>query len=235
MEDLGKLKKDWEDSEVREALSRQKERRERFQTDSGIEVDRLYTPLDLERENFDYTHDVGFPGKFPFTRGREPLGYRQNFWLFGQYAAFGDAEESNKRYHFLLDHGGTSLSVAMDIPTQIGYDSDHPIAAGEVGKVGVPLSSLEDMETLFKGIRLDKPRQIATTANAIAPIFVAMILVLAEKQGVSPKSFVIRLQNDILKEYVARGAYIFPPKPSISLMPVSTDVRRCSVPWTSSH
>lgn len=221
MADLKALKGEWESAAVQEALNRQKERKEKFQTDSGIEVKRLYTPLDFEEISFDYSRDLGFPGKFPFTRGKDALGYRQNFWLFGQYAAYGDAEESNKRYRFLLDHGGTSLSVAIDIPTQIGYDSDHPLAEGEVGKVGVPLSSLEDMETLFKGIRLDTPRQIATTANAIAPIFVAMILVMAEKQGVSPKNFVIRLQNDILKEYVARGTYIFPPLPSVS---ITTDV-----------
>ncbi len=218
---LKTLRQEWERSAMQEALTRQKERKEKFQTDSGIEVGRLYTPQDLEDEGFDYSRDLGFPGKFPFTRGRDAFGYRQSFWLFGQYAAYGDAEESNKRYHFLLDHGGTSLSVALDIPTQLGYDSDHPMAEGEVGKVGVPLSSLEDMEALFKGIRLDRPRMIATTANAIAPIFVAMILVLAEKQGVSPKSFIIRLQNDILKEYVARGTYIYPPKPSVG---ITTDV-----------
>jgi len=219
--DLRALREEWENGPVREALSRQKERKKKFQTDSGIEVKPLYTPLDLEESKLDYSRDLGFPGRFPFTRGKDPLGYRQNFWLFGQYAAYGDAEESNKRYHFLLEHGGTSLSVALDIPTQIGYDSDHPLAEGEVGKVGVPIDSLDDMEVLFKGIPLDRPRQIATTANAIGPIFVAMIRVLAEKQGVSPQNFVLRLQNDILKEYIARGTYIFPPEPSVS---VTTDV-----------
>jgi len=219
--DLRTLREEWENEAVRESLSCQKERKEKFQTDSGIEVEPLYTPLDLEETGFDYARDLGFPGRFPFTRGKDPLGYRQKFWLFGQYAAYGDAEESNKRYHFLLEHGGTSLSVALDMPTQIGYDSDHPLAEGEVGKVGVPIDSLEDMEVLFKGIPLDRPRQIATTANAIGPIFVAMVLVLAEKQRVSPQNFVLRLQNDILKEYIARGTYIFPPEPSVS---VTTDV-----------
>jgi len=184
-------------------------------------VKSLYTPIDLEDIGFDYVKDLGFPGRFPFTRGKDTLGYRQKFWQFGQYAAYGDAEETNKRYRFLLEHGGTNISIALDMPTQMGYDSDNPSAEGEVGKVGVSIDSLDDLETLFKGIPLNKLSQISTTANSIAPIWIAMILVLAEKQRVSPKSFVIRLQNDILKEYVARGTYIFPPKPSVNM---ATDV-----------
>lgn len=222
MEDnLRKLKQEWERGPVEEAKKHQKERQDKFQTDSGIEVKPLYTPLDLEESSFDYADDLGFPGKFPFARGRDTLGYRQKFWQFGQYAAYGDAEETNKRYRFLLEHGGTNISVALDMPTQMGYDSDNPSAEGEVGKVGVSIDSLEDLETLFNGIPLNKLSQISTTANSIAPIWIAMILVLAEKQGVSPKSFVIRIQNDILKEYVARGTYIFPPQPSVNM---ATDV-----------
>ncbi|MDP2917862.1 MAG: methylmalonyl-CoA mutase family protein [Dehalococcoidia bacterium] len=215
------LKEEWEEEVVRKSPDYEKDSKGRLITDSGIEVKSLYTPLDLEDIGFDYARDLGFPGKFPFARGKDPLGYRQKPWLFGQYAAYGDAEESNKRYHFLLDHGGTSLSVALDVPTQLGYDSDHPLAEGEVGKVGVPLNSLEDMEILFSGIPLDRPRQIAITANANGPVFIALVIALAEKQGTSPQNFVLRLQNDILKEYVARGTFIFPPEPSVG---ITTDV-----------
>lgn len=212
---------EWERGVVRPALKRRKERKEKFQTESGIEVKALYTPLDLAEIGFNYLRDVGFPGKYPFTRGRDPLGYRQNLWVITQYSGYGDAEETNKRYHFLLDRGGTGISVALDLPTQIGYDSDHPLAEGEVGKVGVPIDSLEDVEILFKGISLDRPRQVSTTANAIGPIWLAMLIALAEKQGVSLERCVFRLQNDILKEYIARGTYIYPPEPSVS---VATDV-----------
>ncbi len=220
-EELRLLKDQWEGGPVKEALCGQKEMSDRFLTASGIEVQPLYTPLDLEKIGFDYITDLGFPGRFPFTRGKEPLGYRQGFWQFGQYAAFGNAEETNKRYRFLIQQGGTNISIALDMPTQLGYDSDHPLAEGEVGKVGVSIDSLADVETLFDGIPLDKLRQISTTANSIAPVWVALILVLAEKQQVSPDKFVIRIQNDILKEYVARGTYIFPPRPSVK---IATDV-----------
>src|SRR4030043_534466 len=156
MKELRRLKGEWEEGPVKEALERQKERKEVFQTGSDITIERLYTPLELEEMGFDYTKDLGFPGQYPFTRGKDPLGYRTNFWIFQQYAGFGDAEEANKRYQFLLDHGQTGLSVALDLPTQIGIDSDHPLAEGEVGKVGVAIDTLKDMEILFNGIPLDK-------------------------------------------------------------------------------
>jgi len=218
--DVRAAKKAWEQGPVQQALSHQGERRERFQTASGIEVKPLYTPLDLDEAGFDYNRDVGFPGQYPFTRGKDPLGYRQNLWVTLQYSGFGDAEETNKRYHFLLDRGQTGISVALDLPTQLGYDSDHPLAEGEVGKVGVPIDSLQDVELLFAGIPLDRPRQVSTTANAIGPIWLAMLIVLAEKEGISLQNCKFRIQNDILKEYIARGTYIYPPKPSVS---VATD------------
>lgn len=209
--------KDWENGPVKEALSRQKERKEKFQTGSGITIDRLYTPLQMEEMSFDYEEDLGFPGQYPFTRGRDPLGYRTNFWIFQQYAGFGDAEEANKRYRFLLDHGQTGISIALDLPTQIGIDSDHPLAEGEVGKVGVAIDSLEDLEILFEGIPLNKPRQISLVANSIAVIGLAMFIALSEKQGVSSQETVLRIQNDILKEFIARNTYIYPPKTSLRL------------------
>jgi len=219
--ELEASREDWERDMVRQALGRQKERKERFQTASGIEARALYTPLDLEEIGFDYARDLGFPGKYPFTRGKDPLGYRQNLWMFRQYSGHGDAQEANKRYRFLLDQGASAVSVAMDLPTQMGYDSDHPLAQGEVGKVGVAIDSLQDVETLFEGIPLNKPRSVGSVANAIPSIWLAMLLVLAEKQGVPPEKFHVRIQNDILKEFYARGAYIFPPEPSVG---IATDV-----------
>lgn len=211
------IKKEWEKGPVWEAQTKQNERKRIFQTESGIEVDRLYTPLHLENIGFDYITDLGFPGQYPFTRGRDPSGYRANFWIFQQYAGYGDAEEANKRYRFLLDHGQTGISIALDLPTQIGIDSDHPLAEGEVGKVGVALDSLEDLEIVFSGIPLDKPRQISLVANATALVISAMFIALAEKQKVSTDQVVLRVQNDILKEFIARNTYIFPPKPSLRL------------------
>jgi methylmalonyl-CoA mutase N-terminal domain/subunit len=217
LKELRTLKKEWEEGRVKEALARQKERKRVFQMESGIKIDRLYTPLHLEDINFDYVKDLGFPGQFPFTRGKDPLGYRSNFWIFQQYAGFGDAEEANKRYHFLLDHGQTGISIALDLPTQIGIDSDHSMAEGEVGKVGVAIDSLEDLEIIFKGIPLNKPRQISLVANATAAVGLAMFIALAEKQRIPTDQVVLRIQNDILKEFIARNTYIFPPKPSIRL------------------
>jgi methylmalonyl-CoA mutase, N-terminal domain len=214
---LKNLEKEWQQGLVKEAQTHQAERKRSFQTESGIEVDRLYTPLDLENADFDYVKDLGFPGQYPYTRGKDPLGYRANFWIFQQYAGFGDAEEANKRYRFLLDHGQTGISIALDLPTQIGMDSDHPLAEGEVGKVGVAIDSLEDLEVIFRGIPLNRPRQISLVANATALIGLAMFIALAEKQGVPPGQIVLRIQNDILKEFIARNTYIFPPKPSLRL------------------
>jgi len=211
------LKKGWDEGLVKKPLSHLRERKRVFQMESGIKIDRLYTPLHLEDINFDYVKDLGFPGQFPFTRGKDPLGYRSNFWIFQQYAGFGDAEEANKRYHFLLDHGQTGISIALDLPTQIGIDSDHSMAEGEVGKVGVAIDSLEDLEIIFKGIPLNKPRQISLVANATAAVGLAMFIALAEKQRIPTDQVVLRIQNDILKEFIARNTYIFPPKPSIRL------------------
>jgi methylmalonyl-CoA mutase N-terminal domain/subunit len=216
-EKLRALKVKWEEGPVKEALSQQNERKEKFQTESGIKIEHLYTPLDLEDIGFDYAADLGFPGQYPFTRGKDFLGYRANFWIFQQYAGFGDAEAANRRYRFLLDHGQTGISVALDLPTQIGIDSDHPLAEGEVGKVGVAIDSLEDLEIIFKGIPLNKPRQISLVANATAPIALAMFIALAKRQGIPTDRIFLRIQNDILKEFIARNTYIFPPAPSLRL------------------
>ncbi len=221
MKELRRLKGEWKEGPVKGVLERQQERKEVFQTGSDITIERLYTPLELEEMGFDYAKDLGFPGQYPFTRGKDPLGYRTNFWIFQQYAGFGDAEEANKRYRFLLDHGQTGVSVALDLPTQIGIDSDHPLAEGEVGKVGVAIDSLEDLEIVFKGIPLNEPRQISLVANATALIILAMFIALAEKQGVPSDQIFLRVQNDILKEFIARNTYIFPPDSSVRL---ATDV-----------
>jgi len=209
------------DSSVQKDAEYSKRIDNKFKTYSGIEVKPVYTPQDLDEVGFNYLTDDGSPGQYPFTRGRNPLGYRQNPWIMQQYSGIGDAEETNKRYHFLLEKGQRGISVAFDLPTQIGYDSDNPMARGEVGKLGVAIDSLQDVETLFKGIPLDKPRNVSTTANSIGPIWLAMMIALAEKQGISPQKCTIRLQNDVLKEYIARGTYIYPPEPSLSM---STDV-----------
>lgn len=214
---LHELQNEWDSRSVSEALQTQPERKTKFETPAGIEVRRLYTPIDLNEQEFDYEKDLGFPGEFPFTRGKDPLGYRSNFWIFQQYAGFGDAEEANKRYRFLLDHGSSGLSIALDLPTQIGIDSDNPLALGEVGKCGVAIDSLQDLETIFDGIPLDRPRQISLVANAVSLIGLAFFLALAEKQGVSTDNMVLRIQNDILKEFIARNTYIFPPGPSLRL------------------
>jgi methylmalonyl-CoA mutase N-terminal domain/subunit len=197
------------------SLEKHPERRASFVTGSGAPVERLYTPLDLE--GHDQAAEIGLPGEYPYTRGVQNTMYRGRLWTMRQYAGFASAEESNKRYKYLLQQGQTGLSVAFDLPTQIGYDSDHPLAAGEVGKVGVAIDSLADMETLFGGIPLD---QVSTsmTINAPAAVLLAMYIAVAEKQGVSPDKLEGTIQNDILKEYVARGTYIFPPVPSMRLI-----------------
>ena len=200
---------------VERALKRGGERRERFATTSGIEIKRLYGPDDLE--NFDYLSDLGFPGEYPFTRGVQPTMYRGRLWTMRQYAGFGTAEESNRRYRYLLEQGQTGLSVAFDLPTQMGRDPDHPLARGEVGRVGVAISSLSDMETLLADLPLDKI-STSMTINATASILLALYLVVAEKQGVSWDKLNGTIQNDILKEYVARGTYIYPPRPSMRII-----------------
>jgi methylmalonyl-CoA mutase, N-terminal domain len=202
----------WEENKVKPVIKRFGERRERFSTDSGIAIDRLYaTPGD------DYEEQIGFPGEFPFTRGPYPTMYRGKFWTMRQYAGFGTAEESNKRYRYLLSQGTTGLSIAFDLPTQIGYDSDHALAEGEVGKVGVAIDTLADIETLFDGIPLEKVTT-SMTINATAAILLCMYVALAKKQGADIKKISGTIQNDILKEYIARGTYIYPPVPSMRLV-----------------
>ena len=200
---------------VEDKLPKNPERRKGFINTSKIPIKRLYTPLDSEEEN--YLSQIGFPGSYPFTRGVQPTMYRGRHWTMRQYAGFASAEESNRRYKFLLEQGQTGLSVAFDLPTQIGYDSDHEMAMGEVGKVGVAIDSLKDVETLFDGIPLD---QVSTsmTINAPAAILMAMYIAVAEKQGIDLKDLRGTIQNDILKEYSSRGTYIFPPKPSMRIV-----------------
>ncbi len=212
---IEEAKKQWENRILNKVLPQFPERKEKFVTGSNQEVNRLYDPLDLE--DFDYLADLSFPGDYPYTRGVQPTMYRGKLWTMRQYAGFGDAEESNKRYKYLLKNGQTGLSIAFDLPTQIGYDSDHPMSHGEVGKVGVAIDTLQDMEILFDGIPLDKV-STSMTINAPAAILLAMYIVVAEKQGISKTELNGTIQNDILKEYVARGTYIFPPLPSMRLI-----------------
>lgn len=210
----------WARDKVQPALKKFHERQPRFALDSGIVVDRLYLPRE-----FDYEGKLGFPGQYPFTRGVYPTMYRGKFWTMRQYAGFGTALESNERYRYLLEHGTTGLSVAFDLPTQMGYDSDHPFAEGEVGKVGVAIDSLEDMETLFAGIDLERVT-ISMTINATASILLCMYVALAKKQGAELRKISGTIQNDILKEFAARGTHIYPPGESLRL--VTDTISWCS-------
>lgn len=187
----------------------------KFPERKNFEAQRLYTPLDIE--DFDYGEKLGFPGQYPFTRGVQPTMYRGRLWTMRAYAGFATAEETNARYKYLLEAGQTGLSVAMDLPTQIGLDSDHELSHGEVGKVGVAIDSLADMEALFDDIPLDKV-STSMTINGPAAVLLAMYVAVAEKQGVKPEALKGTIQNDILKEYIARGTYIFPPRPSMRLI-----------------
>jgi methylmalonyl-CoA mutase N-terminal domain/subunit len=207
--------KNWEDTEVKKTVKRFPERQESFKTVSGVPVKRLYTPLDVV--DIEYQRDLGFPGTYPFTRGVQTTGYRGRLWTMRQYSGFATASETNNRFRFLLEQGQTGLSVAFDLPTQIGYDSDHELARGEVGKVGVAIDTIDDMETLFQDIPLDKV-STSMTINAPAAILLAMYIAVGEKQGVSMDKLRGTIQNDILKEYSARGTYIFPPTPSMRLI-----------------
>ena len=200
---------------VEKALARFPERKPAFATTSDIEMKRLFTPADVD--DIDYNEEVGFPGEFPFTRGVQPTMYRARFWTMRQYAGFGSAKQTNERYRYLLEQGQTGLSVAFDLPTQIGYDSDHELSDGEVGKVGVAIDSLADMEILFDQIALDKV-STSMTINAPAAVLLAMYIAVAEKQGVTSDKLRGTIQNDVLKEYFARGTYIFPPKPSMKII-----------------
>ena len=211
-------KKEWRDKVLDPALKRGSERAEQFETLSGVPVDTLYTSEDVP--NFDYGRDLGYPGEYPYTRGVQPNMYRGRLWTMRQYSGYASPEESNRRYKYLLEHGQTGLSVAFDLPTQIGYDSDHAMARGEVGKVGVPICHVKDMELLFDSI----PLQDVTTSmtiNATASVLLAFYVAVAKKQGADLTKLGGTIQNDILKEYVARGTYIFPPRPSMRLI---TDV-----------
>lgn len=205
-------KKRWEEQVVNPVVNKFKERKSEFLSPSGIPLPRVAVPGDS-----DYMADLGFPGEYPFTRGVQPTMYRSRFWTMRQYAGFASAEESNKRYRYLLDQGQTGLSVAFDLPTQIGYDADDPMSLGEVGKVGVSISSLKDMEILFDKIPLDKV-STSMTINAPAAVLLAMYIAVGKRQGVEPAKLRGTIQNDILKEYVARGTYIFPPQPSLRLI-----------------
>ncbi len=208
-------KREWVDSTLGPVLKRFGERQDRFETGSGIVEDVLYTPEDCEGS--DYDESLGYPGEYPYTRGVQPTMYRGRLWTMRQYAGLASPEESNRRYRYLLEQGQTGLSVAFDLPTQTGYDSDHPMAQGEVGRTGVPISSLADMEVLFDGIPLDRV-STSMTINATASVLLALYIAVGKKQGVSPDRLNGTIQNDILKEYIARGTYIYPPRPSMRLV-----------------
>jgi methylmalonyl-CoA mutase, N-terminal domain len=210
--------KRWKNMTLNKALAKGPARKPSFKTTSQRETKDLYTPLDVE--DMDYGRDLGFPGEYPFSRGVQPTMYRGRFWTMRQYAGFATAQETNQRYQYLLGHGQTGLSVAFDLPTQVGYDSDHPLAEGEVGKAGVAIDSLRDMEILFDRIPLDKV-STSMTITSPAAILLAMYVAVAEKQGVKAEVLQGTIQNDILKEYAARGTYIFPPLPS---MRITTDI-----------
>ncbi|MFO7446184.1 MAG: methylmalonyl-CoA mutase family protein [Ignavibacteriaceae bacterium] len=205
----------WETGRYQKTVQKNPERQKEFTTASFTPVNPLYTPVDFSGEN--YLENLSFPGEYPFTRGIQPTMYRGRLWTMRQYAGFGSAKESNERYKYLLANGTSGLSVAFDLPTQIGYDSDDPIAFGEIGKVGVAIDTLADMEVLFNEIPLDKI-STSMTINASASVLLAMYIAVAEKQGASKDKISGTIQNDILKEYIARGTYIFPPKPSMRLI-----------------
>ena len=211
---IGNERKRWGERTRKPLIKRFPERKAEFQTLSGIPIPPILTPEDQDP---DYLDQLGFPGEFPFTRGVQPTMYRGRFWTMRQYAGYASAEESNRRYRYLLGQGQTGLSVAFDLPTQIGYDSDDPMALGEVGKVGVAIASLEDMQTLFQEIPLDK---VSTSMKINSPpaILLAMYIAVAKKHGIEPRQLRGTIQNDILKEYIARGTYIFPPAPSTRLI-----------------
>ena len=203
----------WRENELQKSISRFPERKN-FTSHGGDEIPRLAVPREIDDA---YLENIGFPGRYPFTRGVQPTMYRGRLWTMRQYAGFSTAAESNRRYRYLLDQGNTGLSIAFDLPTQIGYDSDDPISCGEVGKVGVAIDSLADIEVLFDGIPLERV-STSMTINSPAIVLLAMYVVAAEKQGISADQLKGTIQNDVLKEYVARGTYIFPPRPSLRLI-----------------
>ena len=215
--ELEKLRRELEeyDRQLEEILKKRKELKERFETISGIEVKRLYTPLDIE--SMDYMRDLGFPGQFPFTRGLHHTMYRGRIWTMRMFSGFGTPKQTNRRFKYLLEHGETGLSIAFDMPTLMGYDSDSEFARGEVGKCGVAIDSLQDMEELFEGIPLDKITT-SMTINPPAAILLAMYIAVAEKQGVSKKEIGGTIQNDMLKEFIAQKTFMLPPEPSLKII-----------------
>ena len=215
LKEIKERKQIWERDILTKSLARMPEREDRFSTNSNIQVDRVYTPVDVQSIN--YTLDLGFPGEYPYTRGIYPTMYRARFWTMRQYAGFGTAEQTNQRFKYLLEQGQTGLSVAFDFPTQLGYNCDHPMALGEVGRAGVSIGTLQDMEILFDGIPLDKVTT-SMTINAPATVLLAMYAAVAEKQRVPMAMLGGTVQNDVLKEYAARGMYSYPPKQSMRLV-----------------
>lgn len=214
-------KKNWEENVLNPYIKEKPERRTRFKNDLGHEIDRLYTPEDLKKFEFDYMKDLGFPGEYPFTRGHSPNMYRSEAPILRVYSGFGTPQQSNQRFKRLIELGAEEIQIAVDLPTQVGYDSDHLMSTGEVGKVGVAINSLHDMEVLFKDIPLNQLKRVGMLGNSFGPIALAFFIALGEKQGLSPDEYRVDLQNDILKEYVARGTFIYPIEPSVKL---TTDV-----------
>jgi methylmalonyl-CoA mutase N-terminal domain/subunit len=222
LEDL-KVQKDLWEEKLKKDIDRFGESRREFSSSSGIVAKSLYTPLDLEEEKMDYLRDIGFPGQYPFTRGITPNMYRKAPFLFRIYTGFGTPRETNRRVKTLLQLGVNDVQLAADLPTQVGYDSDHIMSRGEVGKVGVAIDSLRDMEVIFDGIPLNSFKRVSTLFNSLGPIALCLFMAVGEKQGLSVQDYVVDLQNDVMKEYVCRGTYIFPMEPAIRLC---TDVVR---------
>jgi len=212
---LERLMKDWEINHRAPALKKKPERKQKFRTDTGLEIKQIYSPVDLYAADFDYEKDLGFSGQYPFVRGITPLMYRNEAFIIRAYSGFGDPQACNERYKKLLTWGADEIVMAADLPTQLGYDSDHMMVRGEVGKVGVAIDTLRDMEILFDGIPLNRLKRVSMLGNSFGPIALALFMALGEKQGLNPGDFVVDLQNDILKEYVARGTYIYPILPGV--------------------
>lgn len=207
----------WEAEALGPHLETVPQRRPSYRNDVGIEVGPLYTPADLADREFDYLRDLGFPGQYPFTRGITPGMFRTEAPMLRVYAGFGTPEESNAYYKYLLDLGAEEIVMAVDLPTQVGYDSDHVMAQGEVGRVGVAIDSLRDMEVLFDGIPLSRPRRVSMLGNSFGPVALALFIALGERQGLAPTDFIVDLQNDVLKEYIARGTQFLPVRPALRL------------------
>jgi len=218
---LERKKEEWEENTLKGSLQEPGERKDEFKTDSEIEVKRLYTPLDLAESDFDYLKDLSFPGEYPYTRGIDPLGYRGNFWIMMQYSGFASAEETNRRFKYVISQGATSISIALDLPTHKALDSDHPLAEGEVGKTGVPIDSLKDMEIIFDGVPLNAVKMFNCVAMSTGPIVLSLFLALAEKRGMEPGSFGLYMTNESLMEFPCRGTQFTTPAGHQKL---STDV-----------